>query len=174
MNRLALKIALPVVVVTGALAWSAGFVHAPLPLELQAMLALGAGAATYLTAHLLMRERLERVHEALRRIRRQEFEAMGRARLPGGGDELDVFLQQVYRTGRALDREIRQLRKMENYRREFVGNVSHELKTPISVVRTDSLSSRTGTGPPVDSGPPKMHRCLISDMLSGLRKSETP
>ena len=32
--------------------------------------------------------------------------------------------------------EIEQLKKLEAYRREFVGNVSHELKTPIFNIGT--------------------------------------
>ena len=31
--------------------------------------------------------------------------------------------------------EIDRLKCLENYRREFVGNVSHELKTPLSVLK---------------------------------------
>jgi two-component system phosphate regulon sensor histidine kinase PhoR len=41
----------------------------------------------------------------------------------------------VYRTGQTLENEIRELKRMENYRREFIGNVSHELKTPIFSVQ---------------------------------------
>lgn len=33
------------------------------------------------------------------------------------------------------DAEMEQLRKMENYRKEFLGNVSHELKTPLTTIQ---------------------------------------
>ena len=33
--------------------------------------------------------------------------------------------------GKRLSNRIEQLKRLENYRREFIGNVSHELKTPI-------------------------------------------
>ncbi|PSQ81269.1 MAG: histidine kinase [Bacteroidetes bacterium QS_8_68_15] len=46
-------------------------------------------------------------------------------------DEVDALLVEARRTGRVLADRMRELRKMENYRREFIGNVSHELKTPI-------------------------------------------
>jgi len=45
------------------------------------------------------------------------------------------LIRQVYRTGRALQEEIDELRKLENYRREYLGNVSHELKTPIFAIQ---------------------------------------
>ena len=51
---------------------------------------------------------------------------------------LRTFIQKkiriIYKTiGKPLkfQKEIKELRKLETYRREFVGNVSHELKTPI-------------------------------------------
>ena len=46
-------------------------------------------------------------------------------------DIIDNVNQQVIEWSRDKSIEIDQLKKMEAYRREFVGNVSHELKTPI-------------------------------------------
>ena len=42
--------------------------------------------------------------------------------------EIDNMIKE-YSRNRA--KEIKKLKKMENYRKEFLGNVSHELKTPI-------------------------------------------
>jgi two-component system, OmpR family, phosphate regulon sensor histidine kinase PhoR len=46
-------------------------------------------------------------------------------------DILKAVRQDVIEWAMARRSEIEQLKKMEQYRREFVGNVSHELKTPI-------------------------------------------
>lgn len=53
-------------------------------------------------------------------------------KLPGSGDELINKIQQdVIEWAATRSTEIDDLRKLEIYRREFLGNVSHELKTPI-------------------------------------------
>lgn len=53
-------------------------------------------------------------------------------RLPGSGDELINKIQDdVTEWAKNRSSEIEDLKKLEIYRREFLGNVSHELKTPI-------------------------------------------
>ncbi len=44
---------------------------------------------------------------------------------------LETVQEVVYRWSEEKNREIEELKKMAAYRREFLGNVSHELKTPI-------------------------------------------
>lgn len=88
------------------------------------------GAAAYGAAHGLLATRLKLAHSTLKQIRKHQFENLEAARLPRG-DELNSLIWQVYRTGLALEKEIHELHRIENYRREFLGNVSHELKTPI-------------------------------------------
>lgn len=47
------------------------------------------------------------------------------------GSSLDKVNQEVIEWGETKKKEIEELKKMAGYRREFLGNVSHELKTPI-------------------------------------------
>ncbi len=47
------------------------------------------------------------------------------------GGALDKVNQEVIEWSETKKREIEELKKMAKYRREFLGNVSHELKTPI-------------------------------------------
>ena len=47
------------------------------------------------------------------------------------GDVLEIVNQVVHKWSEEKKKEIEELKKMEIYRREFIGNVSHELKTPI-------------------------------------------
>lgn len=52
--------------------------------------------------------------------------------MPGSGDELiNKIQQEVVEWAKNRSSEIEDLRKLEIYRKEFLGNVSHELKTPI-------------------------------------------
>ncbi len=133
-DRLSLKIAasvvagvLPVVFVSLALLgshlWPTGLV-----------VGLAAGLVAYLSALFHLSARLRLAHDTLLAIRRRRFETLEAARVPQG-DELSRLIRQVYRTGRALQAEIEELRKLENYRKEFLGNVSHELKTPIFAIQ---------------------------------------
>ncbi len=136
LNRLSLKLSLAVAafVLAGTLGLRAlGVPGAPAGWGLW-LLALAAGAGTYAVAHRLLVRRLLLARSTLRQIRRHQFENLEAARLPRG-DELSDLIWQVYRTGQTLEKEIRELKKMENYRREFVGNVSHELKTPIFAIQ---------------------------------------
>jgi two-component system phosphate regulon sensor histidine kinase PhoR len=125
-NRLALKMAGPVALVTGIGAvggtnWA---------LWVDAAVGFGLGSLVYGIAHLLLHHRLDQAHTALHHIRQHNFEDLT---APTGArtDELDTLRWEVYRTGQKLETEIQDFRKRENYRREFIGNVSHELKTPI-------------------------------------------
>lgn len=50
-------------------------------------------------------------------------------------DEVDILRLQLSRVSDSIEREIHRLKKIENYRKEFVGDVSHELKTPIFAIQ---------------------------------------
>lgn len=132
--RLATKVAAAVFLFTGG-ALSAGLaVTNAFSLWVVLSVAVVAGSAAYVaTSHLVVR-RLELARETLRQIRRHQFEHLSAANLVKG-DELNDLIRQVYRTGQVLESEFEELNSMENYRREFVGNVSHELKTPIFAIR---------------------------------------
>lgn len=78
--------------------------------------------------------RLELARSILKNIRKYDFETLDLAQVERG-DELNDIIRQVYRTGRVLEREFSELKKMETYRRDFLGNISHELKTPIFSIR---------------------------------------
>ena len=123
-NRLALRIALAVAGVAIGILW----------MLTGAGESLGGGAAcglaTYLIGHLALHRRLRHATSTLRRIRQHDFEDLTPpASAPS--DELGTLLRELYRTGQTLENEIQELKAMESYRREFIGNVSHELKTPI-------------------------------------------
>ncbi|MFB6231154.1 MAG: sensor histidine kinase [Salinibacter sp.] len=98
--------------------------------------AVGAGtaAAAYAAGHAWLDRRLTLLRSTLRQIRDQDFDALA---APSGSpdDELDILLREAHRTGQSLENEIRELEERESYRREFIGNVSHELKTPIFSVQ---------------------------------------
>ncbi len=134
MHRLALKLA---AVVAGGVAGPALALSLALPAGpwWQALVwGTLAGGVAYVAAYGLLARRLELARSTLKQIRKHRFESLEAVQTPGG-DELNALIWQVYRTGLTLEKEIRELKKMENYRREFLGNVSHELKTPIFAIQ---------------------------------------
>ncbi len=48
-----------------------------------------------------------------------------------GANPLETIQEVVYQWSEDKNKEIKELKRMATYRREFLGNVSHELKTPI-------------------------------------------
>ena len=132
-NRLSLRIAGGVGAVMTAVALVSSLTLA-VPLWTALLFALAASLTAYVVASRMLAFRLHLARSTLKQIRKHQFENLEAAQIPRR-DELGEVIWQVYRTGLALEKEIRELRKMENYRREFLGNVSHELKTPIFAVQ---------------------------------------
>ncbi len=50
-------------------------------------------------------------------------------------DELDELIRQSIRASKMVEKELIRLNKIENYRKEFIGDISHELKTPIFAIQ---------------------------------------
>ena len=50
-------------------------------------------------------------------------------------DELDEILKKIIETSDTIEKELYRLKKLENYRKEFIGDISHELRTPIFAVQ---------------------------------------
>jgi len=133
-HRLALKIGLTasggilVVCVFLTLLWTAW------TWWITVVVVLGTLMGAYLATFYHASSRLELARSILKDIRKYDFETLDMAQVERG-DELNDIIRQVYRTGRVLEREFSELKKMESYRKDFLGNISHELKTPIFSIR---------------------------------------
>lgn len=125
---------------------------------------LGTGAVAYAAMWTLVTRGIHVAIHTLRRIRDHEFEDLEAAPSPNG-DEVRKLVWEVYRTGQKLEGEIQDLKHMENYRREFIGNVSHELKTPIFSVQgfTETL-----LGGAVDDG--SVNRAFLKKIMRNVNR----
>lgn len=134
MHRLSAKIAVVVALATAGLLVGLRLGGVAVPVWVAVVGGAGAGLAGYGAAYRLLARRLELARTTLRQIRKHRFDNLEAVHLPHG-DELNALIWQVYRTGLALEKEIQGLRQTEHYRREYLGDVSHELKTPIFAIQ---------------------------------------
>ena len=84
-------------------------------------------AVAYATAAVRVTGRVARLVEAV--------SEGSKAEAAGGGDELDALARRVQQSGQEMQAEIAALQRLEHYRSEFLGNVSHELKTPLFAIQ---------------------------------------
>ena len=158
-DRIALKVALVVAGASGGGALLAG-----LSVAMSLGMGLVAGIAAYLASYYWVTKRLDRAHESLREIQDHDFETLEGSVEPNG-DEIDRLVWGIYRAGQALDTEYRELKEMESYRREFIGNVSHELKTPIFSVQGFTETLLNGA---VDD--PDVNRSFLKKILRNVNR----
>lgn len=134
-HALSLKLALTVTGTAVLLVVALRLLGVVLPLWAMGGIAVVMGISTYAIAHNLLASRLELARSTLERIRQYDFEDLEAVNLEEKGDEIGALIEQVYHAGVAVEQKMRELQRLEHYRREFLGNVSHELKTPIFSIR---------------------------------------
>ena len=101
------------------------------------LLVLLVGIVVFLFAYFFLKKVIESfiydkikiIYKTIHSLKRSKDE--DKSRLNITGDTLEMVNQQVLEWGESKTREIEELQNSAKYRRDFIGNVSHELKTPI-------------------------------------------
>ncbi|MDZ7692091.1 MAG: ATP-binding protein [Balneolaceae bacterium] len=101
---------------------------------LSLIIALISVAIIYFVVFRTEFKRLETLNYISRNIARKRFEDYEDLSTEGH-DELDYLIKQSIRASKTVEREIQRLNRIENYRKEFIGDISHELKTPIFAIQ---------------------------------------
>lgn len=89
---------------------------------------------TYAVSYYNTYKRLEMLEHLFKNIARKrfiEYEDVTSYK----NDEIDYLVKQGIKSSRTIEREIQRLNRIENYRKEFIGDISHELKTPIFAIQ---------------------------------------
>lgn len=89
---------------------------------------------TYFVSHLYLRRRIQLVIDELDNLANKRFFDHEHLEVKKR-DELDNILNRLNDTSDTIEREIQRLKRMENYRKDFIGDLSHELKTPIFAIQ---------------------------------------
>lgn len=137
-SRLAFRSALASGLILGLAAAAGLFLAA----EWSSLWAVAGGAGTallafgtvYASVYRVQFARLETLNRITRNIARKRFEDYENL-ATDGKDELDYLIKQSIRASKTVEREIQRLNRIENYRKEFIGDISHELKTPIFAIQ---------------------------------------
>ncbi|NGP77820.1 hypothetical protein G3570_14320 [Balneolaceae bacterium YR4-1] len=132
--RSALISAIPVGIAGGLLSYF--FFSIPLSnaLIFMAALAVITSIIAYWVIYKIQFSRLEQLNRITRNIARKRFEDYENLSTDHK-DELDYLITQSVRASKTVEREIQRLNRIENYRKEFIGDISHELKTPIFAIQ---------------------------------------
>ena len=90
--------------------------------------------AVYTISYHLHHPRVEILERIYKNIARKRFEKYDEITTKQA-DELSLLIKRSVRASNMVEKEIQRLNKIENYRKEFIGDISHELKTPIFAIQ---------------------------------------
>lgn len=108
--------------------------------------------ACYRVLQTRLQSRLDALQQEMERIGNKDFSGRVPVKALPQGDEVDDLLKTSDATSQTLEREFQRLNRMDNYRKEFIGDISHELKTPIYAVHgfTETLMNGALDDPKVN------------------------
>lgn len=134
MHRIAFKIGLTTAIAAGLLGFAVLAMGKVSP-GYVIVTALAVGAIAYGAARQQLRSRMRRLGSSIDALRREGGRTNDMQSVTGSGDELESLLRRTDQASQAVRRRIADLNRAENFRREYVGDVSHELKTPIFAIQ---------------------------------------
>lgn len=95
---------------------------------------VGIFITTYVVSFALQFRRIQVLEQVSKNISKKRFEEIEDLRTLYD-DELDYIIKHLIKSSRTVESEIQRLNRIENYRKEFIGDISHELKTPIFAIQ---------------------------------------
>ncbi len=135
--KLGIRVALYTAVISAVVSFGLLFVFQH-PLKEAVLLAVLVMFFTFITSYMvsyrLEFKRIQVLERVSKNISKRRFEEVEDLRTHHN-DELDYIIKHLIKSSRTVEREIQRLNRIENYRKEFIGDISHELKTPIFAIQ---------------------------------------
>lgn len=95
---------------------------------------IGILISTYFVVRRSVQRRLQIIETSLYHLANKQFEEFTEESW-SRRDELDDLIINMNKTILSTEKELQRLNRLENYRKEFIGDISHELKTPIFAIQ---------------------------------------
>lgn len=92
------------------------------------------GLVIYYSLFWMNKRRIQFLHQISKNITRKIFDEYNDVNIQSR-DEIDHLTKRLILASKTVEKEILRLNKIENYRKEFIGDISHELKTPIFAIQ---------------------------------------
>ncbi len=138
LSRISLRIALAGGIaggiITGGILKVVTELATPAVVLLSLISAFLGGLIIYGWSYRLHHSRLNTLHRIATNISRKQFESYDDVKFQKS-DEIDYLTIHLVKASKKVEKEIQRLNKIENYRKEFIGDISHELKTPIFAIQ---------------------------------------
>ena len=84
----------------------------------------------YIVLEFLIFREINKVYKLIRKLKKKELESIEDEK-PGTLNPLKTINEEIYSFAEFKQKEIDELKKLEAFRKEFIADISHELKTPI-------------------------------------------
>ena len=137
-SSISVRTAFPSALILALLISALLFIITSLPVSqiigLAAVLFILTFVIVYLISARLHKKRVETLYKIVKNISRKKFKDYNSSP-EVVRDELDLLMQRSIRASDTVSKELTRLNKIENYRKEFIGDISHELKTPIFAIQ---------------------------------------
>ncbi|MCY3999960.1 MAG: ATP-binding protein [Bacteroidetes bacterium] len=105
-----------------------------LPWWIVGSISIMVGGATFLGVHWMVQHPINVLRSTLETMGETKVEDVNvQPAMPS--DELTLLIELAHQADQRVSDQMQERERMEHYRREFLGNVSHELKTPIFAIR---------------------------------------
>ena len=85
---------------------------------------------TYFILEFLMFREINKLYKLINKLKKKELDGIGKQK-SGAINPFKTINEEIYSFAELKQREIDELKKLEVFRKEFIADVSHELKTPI-------------------------------------------